>query len=131
MRNIKKSKNNAKNLKRALADAQQAVATIQETLDQTGEFRFYQTHQAEIDGLLEQWSTRQKQAQQLALQQTQLTQLTSEQAALVAKYQWPTTETLPTVLSADQPRTVTSCQYHLRTNANDQPRFNGSINNID
>ena len=42
----------------ALADAQQAVATIQETLDQTGEFRFYQTHQAEIDGLLEQWSTR-------------------------------------------------------------------------
>lgn len=86
----------------ALADAQQAVATIQETLDQTGEFRFYQTHQAEIDGLLEQWSTRQKQAQQLALQQTQLTQLTSEQAALAAKYQWPTTETLPTVLSADQ-----------------------------
>ena len=36
------------------------------------------------------------------MQQTQLTQLTSEQAALAAKYQWSTAETLPTVLSTDQ-----------------------------
>ncbi|WP_226789455.1 ATP-binding protein [Latilactobacillus graminis] len=86
---------------KALAEAQAAVATVQETLDQTGEFRFYQANQEKLAPLFEQLNEQQKQVQLLGLQETQSAQLAGEKAQLVAQYQWQADE-LPNPLTDEQ-----------------------------
>lgn len=86
---------------KALAEAKAELATIQETLDQTGEFRFYQANQAALAPLFEQLTEQQKRVQLLSLQQTQSAQLASEKAQLAAQYQWQPDQ-LPNPLTDEQ-----------------------------
>lgn len=86
---------------KALAEAKSEVATVQETLDQTGEFRFYQANQETLVPLFEQLNEQQKQIQLLGLRQNQSAQLASEKAQLAAQYQWQTDQ-LPNPLTDEQ-----------------------------
>lgn len=83
-----------------LKNAQATIAEVQETLDQTGEFRFYQANQATVTPLFDQLSAQQQQLEVLKLKQAQLTKLTTEKTQLVAQHQWGAQ--VPAILTADQ-----------------------------